>query len=56
LYLLPDVNLRLRPKLQTQLKSGARIVSHTFGMGDWKPNKEQTVDGQKIFLWKIRRG
>lgn len=56
LYLLPDVNLRLRPKLRTQLKSGARIVSHTFGMGDWKPSKEQTVDGQKIFLWRIHRG
>jgi cyclopropane fatty-acyl-phospholipid synthase-like methyltransferase len=55
LYLLPDVNLRLRPKLQNELRPGARIVSHTFGMGNWKPNKEQTVDGQKIFLWKIRR-
>jgi cyclopropane fatty-acyl-phospholipid synthase-like methyltransferase len=55
LYLLPDVNLRLRPKLKSELKPGARIVSHTFGMGDWKPNKKQTVDGEKIYLWKIRR-
>jgi cyclopropane fatty-acyl-phospholipid synthase-like methyltransferase len=55
LYLLPDVNMKLRPKLKNELKPGARIVSHTFGMGDWKPNKQQTVDGEKIFLWKIRR-
>jgi cyclopropane fatty-acyl-phospholipid synthase-like methyltransferase len=55
LYLLPDVNLRLRPKLKNELKPGARIVSHTFDMGDWKPQKKQTVGGDKIFLWKIRR-
>ena len=55
LYLLPDVNLRLRGKLKAQLKPGARVVSHTFDMGDWKPNKEQTVAGEKIYLWKIRR-
>jgi cyclopropane fatty-acyl-phospholipid synthase-like methyltransferase len=55
LYLLPDVNIRLRPKLKSQLKPGARIVSHTFDMGDWKPKKRQMVAGDKIFLWKIRR-
>jgi cyclopropane fatty-acyl-phospholipid synthase-like methyltransferase len=53
LYLLPDVNIRLRPKLQSQLKPGARIVSHNFGMGDWKPQKERVVDGEKIYLWVI---
>jgi cyclopropane fatty-acyl-phospholipid synthase-like methyltransferase len=55
LYLLPDVNLRLRPKLKSELKPGARIVSHTFDMGDWKPKKKQIVEGEKIYLWKIRR-
>src|SRR6185437_4540764 len=34
LYLLPDVNLRLRPKLKSELKPGARVVSHNFDMGD----------------------
>ena len=53
LYLLPDVNIRLRPKLKAQLKPGARIVSHNFGMGDWKPKKKQVVDGEKIYLWVI---
>jgi cyclopropane fatty-acyl-phospholipid synthase-like methyltransferase len=55
LYLLPDVNLRLRPKLKTQLKPGARIVSHNFDMGDWKPRKRRMVEGEKIYLWTIKR-
>lgn len=55
LYLLPEVNLRLRPKLQKQLKPGARIVSHSFDMGDWKPSKIQISAGESIYLWKIKR-
>jgi SAM-dependent methyltransferase len=35
LFLLPEVNLRLRPKLLSDLKPGTRVVSHNFGMGDW---------------------
>jgi SAM-dependent methyltransferase len=53
LYLLPDVNLRLRPKLLKDLKPGTRVVSNSFNMGDWKPEKEQTVDGSHIYLWTI---
>jgi SAM-dependent methyltransferase len=53
LYLLPSVNLRLRPKLLADLKPGTRIVSHSFDMGDWKPDKEETVDGATIYLWTI---
>jgi len=34
LYLLPDLNERLRPKLLSELRPGSRIVSHDFGMGD----------------------
>jgi tRNA G37 N-methylase Trm5 len=41
LYLLPDVNLRLRPKLLKDLKVGTRIVSHSFDMGDWRPEKKR---------------
>src|SRR5579864_8770707 len=54
LYLLPDVNLRLRPKLLKELKPGARVVSHGFHMGDWKPDKDEVVDGSHIYLWTIR--
>jgi len=53
LYLLPNVNLRLRPKLLKELKPGTRIVSHSFDMGDWKPEKEEVVDGQRLYLWTI---
>lgn len=54
LYLLPSVNLRLRPKLQQDLKPGARIVSHSFDMGDWKPDKEVEYNGRKLYLWIIK--
>ena len=52
LFLLSSVNLRLRPRLLEQLKPGARIVSNTFDMGDWKPNREATVDNtdEEAFL------
>jgi hypothetical protein len=53
LYLLADVNLRLRPKLRRELRPGSRIVSHAFDMGDWKPDREQRVDGARIYLWTI---
>jgi SAM-dependent methyltransferase len=53
LYLLPDVNLRLRPKLLSDLKPGTRVVSHSFNMGRWEPDKEEDVDGATIHLWTI---
>ena len=61
LFLLNSVNVRLRPKLLKDLKPGTRIVSNTFGMGDWKPDKEllvgDPVEGfslsHKLFLWTI---
>jgi SAM-dependent methyltransferase len=53
LYLLPDLNLRLRPKLRNDLKPGTRIVSHAFDMGDWTPEKKQIVDESPIYLWTI---
>ena len=60
LFLLTSVNLKLRPKLLQDLKPGTRIVSNTFDMGDWVPEKEFTVDGpedevlsRKLYLWRI---
>lgn len=53
LYLLPDVNLRLRPKLLRELKPGSRIVSHAFDMGDWKPDKKLEVNGRVIYFWVV---
>ena len=53
LYLLPDVNMKLRPKLLRDLKPGTRIVSHSFNMGDWKPDKEIDVEGRTLYLWTV---
>src|SRR5690606_15215553 len=53
LYLLPEVNLKLRSKILKELKPGTRIVSHAFDMGDWEPEKTITVDGSTIFLWTV---
>ena len=53
LYLLPDVNLRLRPRLLQQLKVGTRIVSHQFDMGEWKPDKQVEVGWRTVYLWTV---
>ena len=61
LFLLSSVNLKLRPKLLNDLKPGTRIVSNTFDMGDWKPDRElrvgDPVEGfslsHKLFLWIV---
>lgn len=53
LYLLPEVNLKLRPKLLSELKPGTRIVSHAFDMGDWKPEQTLNVDGKTIYYWVV---
>jgi SAM-dependent methyltransferase len=53
LYLGDDVNLRLQPKLIRELKPGARIVSHHFDMGDWKPKRVRTVGDTRLYLWTI---
>lgn len=53
LYLLPSVNLKLRPILLEQLKPGTRIVSHAFDMGDWQPEQTLKVDGSTIYFWTV---
>ena len=61
LFLLSSVNLKLKPKLVAELKPGTRIVSNTFDMGDWKPEKEYIVPNSdddsflshRLYLWTI---
>ena len=53
LYLLPDLNVKLRPKLLAELKPGSRIVSHQFDMGTWKPEKRVELNGRTIYLWTV---
>ena len=56
LYLLPNVNTRLRPQLWKQLKVGSRVVSHAFDMGpEWPPEKTESVDGRTIYYWTIKQ-
>ncbi len=62
LYMSDELNKLLMPILKKQLKPGARIVSHRFTMGDWKPDKTETVDIQHdipeeklIHLWTIEK-
>jgi hypothetical protein len=53
LYLLPSLNLKLRPKLISELRKGARVVSHDFDMGDWKPLQTVYVQGRTLYFWTI---
>jgi SAM-dependent methyltransferase len=53
LYLLPDLNVRLRPRLWAELKPGTRIVSHQFDMGDWKPEKKLESGGRTVYFWTV---
>jgi SAM-dependent methyltransferase len=53
LYLLPRINLALRPRLLTELRPGSRVVSHAFNMGDWEPDGGDELDGRHIFLWIV---
>ena len=58
MYLLTSVNLRLRPKLLADLKPGTRLVSHSFEMGDWRPDKTSVVttgygDERDVHFWVV---
>ena len=52
MYLLPSVNLKLRPRLLKELKPGTRIVSHDFDLQDWQPDRKSTVR-KNVFLWIV---
>lgn len=54
MYLFPDINIELRPKLLEKLEPGTRIVSHDFGMGEWKADKQQgRMDTHAVYLWIV---
>lgn len=54
LFLHPEPNLKLRPKLRAELPPGARVVSYIWGMGDWAPDEARRVNRHSVFLWTIR--
>ena len=51
LYLLPRLNVQLRPKLFAELKPGSRVVSHAFDMGDWQADSIQSLSGRTVYYW-----
>jgi len=53
MYLLPSVNLQLRPKILSDMWPGTRIVSHAFDMGDWQPDHKESVIGRTVYLWVV---
>jgi len=53
LFLYPDVNIKLRPKLLNELRPGTRVVSHCHTMGEWVPDKSARVDWRNLYLWVI---
>src|SRR5204862_18992 len=53
LYLLEDLNIKLRPKLLRDLQPGTRIASHRFRMGDWQPEKAVNVGDRAVYFWTI---
>ncbi|MCH7415396.1 methyltransferase domain-containing protein [Belliella sp. R4-6] len=58
LYLWPDLNLKLRPKIQ-KMKSGTKIITHNYDVGDWDPDETITIEGEdgrihKLFLWILK--
>jgi SAM-dependent methyltransferase len=53
LYLLPDLNMQLRPKLLKDLKPGSRVVSHEFDMYDWQPDKMGRLGRNKYYFWVV---
>jgi hypothetical protein len=53
MYLLPVVNLKLRPRLLYELKPGSRIVSHSFRLGEWEPDHYEEIEDSDIFLWIV---
>jgi SAM-dependent methyltransferase len=58
MYLVQEVNLKLRPKLLSDLKPGTRVVSHDFHMGEWRPDKTVIIPRKDrkeslLYLWVI---
>ncbi|MBM3607134.1 MAG: methyltransferase domain-containing protein [Alphaproteobacteria bacterium] len=53
MYLLPSVNLQLRPRILDEMAPGSRIVSHAFHMGDWEPDVQTEAIGRTIYHWIV---
>src|SRR2546423_10354095 len=52
LYLLPSLNLKLRPQILA-MRPGTRVVAHAFNMEDWEPDETSDVEGRRVYLWIV---
>jgi SAM-dependent methyltransferase len=52
MYLLPALNLRLRPTILA-MRPGTRVVSHSFSMDDWEPDEVSLLDGRRVYFWVV---
>jgi 16S rRNA G966 N2-methylase RsmD len=55
LYLSPSINLRLKSKLQQELRADARVLSNRFDMRDWPADAKEKAGGHDVYLWRIRK-
>jgi SAM-dependent methyltransferase len=53
LYLFPEINIKLRPKLFAELDPGDRVVSHDFDMDEWEPDRVINMGNDTIYFWTI---
>jgi SAM-dependent methyltransferase len=53
LYLLPEINLQLRPRILAEMRPGSRVVSHMYDMGDWRPDQRQRIGTATIYMWIV---
>ena len=53
LFLLPELNAKLRPRLLRELRPGTRIVSHQFDLGDWRPDRQRVSNGRTLYFWTV---
>lgn len=53
MYLLPSVNMQLRPRILSELEPGTRVVSHAFHMEDWEADHQEKVDGRTVYMWIV---
>lgn len=55
MYLLPEVNLDLRPQILFDLRPGTRVVSHDWDMGDWEPDDRRVIPMPEKKVWPLTK-
>ncbi len=53
LYLLPEINRRLRSRILSQMRPGTRVVSHDFDMGEWRADQRERIGSATVYLWIV---